>query len=243
MVVGLNTDKLSVRLAAVAKYVPNGARLADIGSDHAYLPCYLAKNEGLPFAIAGEVAAGPFQSAKRNVLAEGLNDIISVRMGDGLEVIQEGEVDCITIAGMGGALIASILENGKEKLSSVKRLVLQPNISAISIRKWFIDNSWELIGEEILEEDGKIYEILIGEKGDPYIPYSPNQDLGLLVGPFLVQKHDETFKKKWTAEMKNWERIYGALEKAAQSPETLEKRQELIDKIKLVKEALTDEDS
>ncbi|MFL6516530.1 MAG: tRNA (adenine(22)-N(1))-methyltransferase, partial [Bacillus sp. (in: firmicutes)] len=135
----MNTDKLSARLEAVAKYVPNGARIADIGSDHAYLPCFLAKNERLAYGIAGEVAVGPFQSAERNVLAEGLTDIISVRMGDGLEVIQEGEVDCITIAGMGGALITSILENGKEKLSSVKRLVLQPNISAISIRKWFIE--------------------------------------------------------------------------------------------------------
>ncbi|MEH7303942.1 tRNA (adenine(22)-N(1))-methyltransferase [Neobacillus drentensis] len=239
----MNTDKLSARLAAVAKYVPNGARLADIGSDHAYLPCFLAKNEGLSFAVAGEVATGPYQSAGRNVLAEGLAEIISVRMGDGLEVIGEGEVDCITIAGMGGALIASILENGKEKLSSVKRLVLQPNISAISIRKWFIDNNWELIAEEILEEDGKIYEILIGEKGDPYKPYSSNQELGLLVGPFLVQEQGTTFKKKWMAEMNNWERIYAALENAAQSPETLEKKQEIIGKITLVKEALTNEDS
>jgi tRNA (adenine22-N1)-methyltransferase len=239
----MNTDKLSARLAAVSKYVPKDARLADIGSDHAYLPCYLAKNEGLPFAIAGEVAMGPFQSAEKNVLAEGLAGIISVRMGDGLEVIQPGEVDCITIAGMGGALIASILDNGKEKLTSVKRLVLQPNISAISIRKWFVENNWQLIDEEILEEDGKIYEILIGEKGDSHKPYKKNPEMGLLVGPYLVQKQDITFKKKWTAEMKNWQRIFGALEGAAQSPETMEKKQEIISKIRLVEEALKNEDS
>jgi tRNA (adenine22-N1)-methyltransferase len=239
----MNTDKLSARLAAVSKYVPKDARLADIGSDHAYLPCYLAKNEGLPFAIAGEVAMGPFQSAEKNVLAEGLAGIISVRMGDGLEVIQPGEVDCITIAGMGGALIASILDNGKEKLTSVKRLVLQPNISAISIRKWFMENNWQLIDEEILEEDGKIYEILIGEKGDSHKPYKKNPEMGLLVGPYLVQKQGITFKKKWTAEMKNWQRIFGALEGAAQSPETMEKKQEIISKIRLVEEALKNEDS
>jgi tRNA (adenine22-N1)-methyltransferase len=243
VVVSLNTDKLSARLAAVAKYVPNGARLADIGSDHAYLPCYLAKNEGLPFAIAGEVAVGPFQSAERNVTAEGLAASISVRLGDGLEVIHEGEVDCITIAGMGGTLIASILDKGKAKLSSVNRLVLQPNISSISIRKWFVENNWELIAEEILEEDGKVYEILIGEKGDPYKPYKTNLDMGLLVGPFLVRKQSDTFKKKWSAEMNNWQRIYGALEGANQSPDTIEKKQEILDKMKLVEEALKNEDS
>jgi tRNA (adenine22-N1)-methyltransferase len=243
VVVGLNTDKLSARLAAVSKYVPKGARLADIGSDHAYLPCFLAKNEGIPFAIAGEVVMGPFQSAERNVLAEGLAGIISVRLGDGLEVIQQDEVDCITIAGMGGALIASILEDGKDKLTSVKRLVLQPNIGAISIRKWFIENNWELIDEEILEEDGKIYEILIGEKGDPIKPYKTNLDMGLLVGPFLVEKQDKTFKKKWTSEMKNWQRIFEALEGATQSSETVEKKQEIIAKIKLVEEVLKNEDS
>lgn len=239
----VNTDRLSARLATVAKYVPTDARMADIGSDHAYLPCYLVKNKDVSFAIAGEVALGPFQSAERNVLAEGLTDRISVRMGDGLEVIQPNEVDCITIAGMGGALIASILDNGKEKLSSVKRLVLQPNINAMSIRNWFINHNWELVAEEIMEEDGKIYEILVGEKGDPAKPYENNQlEKGLLLGPFLYPKKDETFKKKWSLEMKNWQRIYDQLEKAVPTEDTLEKKQELIKKMKLVEEVLSHEE-
>ncbi|MDR4948619.1 tRNA (adenine(22)-N(1))-methyltransferase [Neobacillus cucumis] len=239
----MNTDKLSVRLTTVAKYVPEGARLADIGSDHAYLPCYLAKNLKISYAIAGEVAQGPYQSAEKNVQAEGLAEKITVRMGDGLEVIQPGEVDCITIAGMGGALISSILENGNTKLGSVKRLVLQPNISAISIRKWLIENNWELVTEEILEEDGKIYEILVAEQGDPAKPYQEKREAGLLLGPFLLQQKNEIFKKKWTAEIKNWQRIYEALAGASTSAETVNKKRELLDKIKLVEEVLNYEES
>ncbi|MED4227472.1 tRNA (adenine(22)-N(1))-methyltransferase TrmK [Neobacillus cucumis] len=234
----MNTDKLSVRLTTVAKYVPEGARLADIGSDHAYLPCYLAKNLKISYAIAGEVAQGPYQSAEKNVQAEGLAEKITVRMGDGLEVIQPGEVDCITIAGMGGALISSILENGNTKLGSVKRLVLQPNISAISIRKWLIENNWELVTEEILEEDGKIYEILVAEQGDPAKPYQENREAGLLLGPFLLQQKNKIFKKKWTAEIKNWQRIYEALAGASTTAETVDKKKELLDKIELVEEVL-----
>ncbi|MBM7651663.1 tRNA (adenine(22)-N(1))-methyltransferase [Neobacillus cucumis] len=234
----MNTDKLSVRLTTVAKYVPEGARLADIGSDHAYLPCYLAKNLKISYAIAGEVAQGPYQSAEKNVQAEGLAEKITVRMGDGLEVIQPGEVDCITIAGMGGALISSILENGNTKLGSVKRLVLQPNISAISIRKWLIENNWELVTEEILEEDGKIYEILVAEQGDPAKPYQEKREAGLLLGPFLLQQKNEIFKKKWTAEIKNWQRIYEALAGASTTAETVDKKKELLDKIELVEEVL-----
>ncbi|WP_312473635.1 tRNA (adenine(22)-N(1))-methyltransferase TrmK [Neobacillus sp.] len=239
----MNTDKLSVRLGTVAKYVPKGARMVDIGSDHAYLPCYLVKNAEILFAVAGEVAAGPYQSAERNVLAEGLSEIISVRLGDGLDVIQSGEVDCVTIAGMGGALITNILERGKDKLGSVNRLILQPNISAISIRKWFLDNNWELTSEEIIEEDGKIYEVLVGEKGVPDRPYKSDLETGLLLGPLLVKKQDEIFIKKWTAEKKNWQRIYAALEGAAETVETIEKKQEISEKIKLVEEVLKNEES
>lgn len=244
MVSEVNSDKLSARLAAVAKYVPKGAKLADIGSDHAYLPCYLAKNIGITFAVAGEVAVGPYQSAEKNVLAEGLSDMISVRLGDGLAVVQPGEIEYITIAGMGGALIANILEKGKEKLDSVKRLVLQPNLSAISIRKWFLDNGWLLTAEEILAEDGKIYEILVGEKGeDPLIPYGQNLEMGLLFGPYLVKEQNEIFKKKWLHEKQNWQRIYQQLENAAQTPDTIEKKEELFKKIMMVEEVLQDENS
>ena len=193
----LNTEKLSYRLETVAKYIPSGYRLADIGSDHAYLPCHVIKKGIVDFAIAGEVVEGPFQSAKRQVFEEGLADKISVRKGDGLKVISIGEVDCITIAGMGGSLITSILEQGKDKLSEVKRLILQPNISAISIRVWLMNNGWELMAEEILEEDGKIYEILVAEKGNGERPYQHGLEKGLLFGPFLLEQYSQTFQKKW----------------------------------------------
>lgn len=202
------------------------------------------KNKQITYAIAGEVVLGPFKSAERNVLSEGLADKISVRMGDGLAVLQPEEADCITIAGMGGSLIANILEQGKEKLGSVQRLVLQPNINAISIRTWLLENKWELIAEEIIEEDGKIYEVLVAEKGNPGNPYNSGQmEIGLLFGPFLLQRKEDAFKKKWGLEQKNWQRIYEQLESAAPSIETDEKKQELITKLKLAEEVLNDEES
>ncbi|MBP2241652.1 tRNA (adenine22-N1)-methyltransferase [Cytobacillus eiseniae] len=233
----MNTEKLSQRLEAVANYIPKDARLADIGSDHAYLPCYAIKKEMAVFAIAGEVVEGPYQSAKRQVELEGLTDQIVVRKGNGLEVVEPGEVDCITIAGMGGTLIASILEEGKSKLGSVQRLILQPNISAISIRLWLLDHKWELISEEILEEDGKIYEILVAEAGDPHKSYKELHK-ELLLGPLLLKNNSAIFKKKWQLELKNWQRILMQLEKAVESEETTQKRLELNEKIQMVEEAL-----
>ncbi|MEH7522640.1 tRNA (adenine(22)-N(1))-methyltransferase TrmK [Bacillus sp. JJ1503] len=234
----MNTEKLSQRLEAVANYIPEGCRLADIGSDHAYLPCYAVKRGMIPFAVAGEVAEGPYQSAKSQVEAEGLNDKINVRKGNGLQIISVDEVDCITIAGMGGALITNILEEGKEKLGTIKRLILQPNISAITIRSWLNKNGWVLIAEEILEEDEKIYEILVAEKGDSKERRELDLQKELLFGPFLLKQKSAVFKKKWLGELKNWQRILAQLENAAATEETIEKKNELIEKIKMVEEVL-----
>jgi len=182
----MNIEKLSKRLETVCTYIPSGSRIADIGSDHAYLPCYAVKNGIASFAIAGEVVEGPYQSALQQVKNSGLGDAVSVRKGDGLEVIQKGEVDCITIAGMGGALISSILNKGMEKLSENERLVLQPNIAANFIREWCIEQGWQIIAEEIIEEDQKIYEILVLEKLKDKKPYFLTE-AELLMGPILIK--------------------------------------------------------
>lgn len=234
----MNTETLSLRLQTVVKHIPEGFRIADIGSDHAYLPCHVVHKGIVPYAVAGEVVEGPFQSALKQVKAEGLEAKISVVMGDGLDVIKPGDVDCITICGMGGTLIASILERGKDKLVSIKRLILQPNVGAKAIRLWLIENGWKLVAEEIMEEDGKIYEVLVAERGNPMEVYDSDVDSGLLMGPYLIKAQNEAFRQKWLGEMANWHRIVAQLELADNSLQNSNKKKELLQKIKMVEEAI-----
>lgn len=230
----MNSEQLSERLKTVGSYVSPGARLADIGSDHAYLPCYLAKKQHIEFAIAGEVVKGPFQSAERQVRTEGLTDLIEVRMGDGLDVIRaEDRISDITIAGMGGPLIAKILDRGKIKAELATRLILQPNVHALAIREWAVTNGWKLIAEEILEENQKLYEVLVLERGTMEL----NQ-ADLLLGPFLRQARSEAFNKKWQRELAEWERILLKLPEDERQV-VKDKRRELEMKIELVKEAFS----
>ncbi|MFN2745299.1 tRNA (adenine(22)-N(1))-methyltransferase [Bacillus sp. z60-18] len=235
----MNEVKLSKRLETVAKYIPENAVLADIGSDHAYLPCYALLNGLAKRAIAGEITDGPFNSAKNQVERLELSDLISVRKGDGLEVVKPGEADTVTIAGMGGALITSILEHGKGKLSGVKRLVLQPNIHAYHIREWLYQENYELIGEEILEEDGKFYEVLAAGPGDKARPYQGvDFEIGLLTGPFLSKEKNAVFIKKWSKELSHLEGISRGLEKAAPTAENKLKHEDVLKRIKQLKEVL-----
>lgn len=236
----LNEQQLSQRLKNVTAYVEEGMVVADIGSDHAYLPCFLVTRGVSPSAVAGEVADGPLRSAKAQVEKLGLKDRIDVRKGDGLAVLKDHEVDCIIIAGMGGPLITSILQQGQDKLEGVSRLILQPNVGAMHIRRWLLENGWELKGEQILEESGKIYEILMAEPGEPLKPYN-SLDKELLFGPFLAAERKETFIKKWTGELTNWRKVLEHMN-AAQNPEVhLDKRKEIMKKISLAVEVLNNE--
>lgn len=233
----MNSERLSMRLQRVALHIPKGSILADIGSDHAYLPCYAVKNNLSSKAIAGEVVEGPYQSALKQVMETGLQARIDVRKGDGLDVLEVDEATSVTIAGMGGTLISSILERGKNKLAKVERLILQPNVGSQNVRIWLIENGWELKDEDILEEDGKIYEILVAEAGEPLKPYEDNCDNKIQFGPFLLQQHHSVFIKKWTQEKIHFEKIIEQMD-ASGNKSLEEKRNEILAQIKVIEKVL-----
>jgi tRNA (adenine22-N1)-methyltransferase len=233
----MNVDQLSRRLQTVASYISHGMRIADIGSDHAYLPCHAVKKGIASYAIAGEIADGPFESARKQVKKSGLENAVDVRKGDGLQVLKAGEADCMIIAGMGGLLISRILAEGKDKLDGMTRLILQPNVGSVHVRKWLYRNGWELVAEEILEDDGKMYEILVAEPGDPAKPYH-DLEKELLLGPFLMKEKSREFRKKWAEELARWEKIVRDLDQSPPRPETAAKKEEILQKISIVKEAL-----
>lgn len=220
---------ISKRLSIVASFVPQGAILLDVGSDHAYLPIELVESGKIERAIAGEVVVGPYQSAVKNVETHGLVDKIQVRLANGLAAFEEtDQVSTITIAGMGGRLIATILEEGLDKLSSVNRLILQPNNREDELRVWLQAHGLQIVAESILEEAGKYYEIIVVEAGTMNLSASE-----VRFGPFLSQEASPVFVEKWQKEA-------GKLEYALnQIPEkNLAERQILIDKIQAIKEVL-----
>lgn len=230
----MNAQKLSKRLETVASYVPTGAILADIGSDHAYLPCYLAHKGIIKHAIAGEVVKGPFESAERQVRTEGLTSKIEVRLADGLAAVNEDDhVNTVTICGMGGPLIVSILEKNPESLKHVTRLILQPNIHAKVIREWAMRNGWAIHEETILEEDRKIYEILVLQRGNMELT-----EVETLLGKQLLTNKSEPFLAKWQREIENWERIYHSIENVEQTEDIVKKKADLQQLISMVKEAI-----
>ena len=220
---------ISKRLELVASFVPQGAILLDVGSDHAYLPIELVKRGQIKSAIAGEVVEGPYQSAIKNVEAHGLKEKIQVRLANGLAAFEEADqVSVITIAGMGGRLIATILKEGLEKLANVERLILQPNNREDELRIWLQDHGFLIVAESILEEAGKFYEILVVEAGQMKLSASD-----VRFGPFLSKEVSPVFIKKWQKEAVKLEFALG------QIPEkNLEEHQVLADKIQAIKEVL-----
>ena len=220
---------ISKRLEMVASFVPQGAVILDVGSDHAYLPIELVERGQIETAIAGEVVEGPYQSAVKNVEAHGLKEKIQVRLANGLAAFEEeDQVSVITIAGMGGRLIATILEEGLEKLSNIQRLILQPNNREDDLRIWLQDNGFQIVAESILEEAGKFYEILVVEAGQMKLSASD-----VRFGPFLSKEVSPVFVQKWQKEAAKLEFAL------SQIPEkNLEERQVLAYKIQAIKEVL-----
>lgn len=152
--------QLSPRLKSIAHSIDHCNTVADIGSDHAYLPIYLIENQRSEKAIASDINQGPFDISKKRIHAYKMESKIEIRKGNGLDVLKPQEAETIVIAGMGGLLIVEILEAGLEVAKNSNRLILQPMTEANELRKWLYSHSFEIVDEELVEDENIIYEII-----------------------------------------------------------------------------------
>lgn len=223
---------VSQRLQVVASFVPAGSKLLDVGSDHAYLPIFLLEKGLISSAIAGEVVKGPFESALKNVSEFALAEKIDVRLANGLAAFDPSDqVNAISICGMGGRLIAEILEAGKEKLTTVDRLILQPNNREDDLRRWLQTNHFQIVAESIMSENDKYYEIIVAEPGQQVMDAKE-----LRFGPILGLEKTQIFKEKWLRELDKLEYALSCIPK-----DNLLDRSVISQKMQTIMEVISDE--
>ncbi len=202
--------QLSERMRMLASMVTEGNRLADIGTDHAYIPIFLIENGRIPSAIAMDIGKGPLLRAKMHIEEAGLSGYIETRLSDGLQKLACGEADTILIAGMGGPLIDRILASRPDVASSAKELILQPQSEITETRMFLAKEGYRILQEEMVLEDGKFYPMLRVKKGAPYKLTA----LQAAFGPLLLEKKSPVLKAYLQWEEKQCNKILEKLSDA-----------------------------
>lgn len=203
---------MNLRLNSLAAMVDNGDRIADIGTDHAYLPIELIKSGKITYAIASDIAKGPLDNAKKDVQKASLENQIDIRLGAGLSTVSDqDQIDTVIIAGMGGKLITQILDDAWQKKLRFKSLVLEPNVGEYGVRKWLTEHSYKITAEQIIAESGHIYELIKAIKSQKKSNLSAAE---LYFGPFLLREKNNIFKQKWRGQLKYHQYLLTNLNKA-----------------------------
>ena len=177
--------KLTPRLQAIADLIPPGSVIADIGTDHAYLPVYLLTEQICDKAVASDVKQAPLVSAQETIAAFNCHQRIDLRFGSGLQILKdEDDVDTVVIAGLGARTIAVILTEGREKLKHVERLVLQPMTETGYLRLYLAENGFAIVHETLAMEGKHLYEIILAKAGKE----QEKDPFRLAFGPRLLEK-------------------------------------------------------
>ncbi len=182
---------LDKRLSAVAALVRQGSRLADIGTDHAYLPVHLVQSGVCPSAIASDIGEGPLDAARRTVTENGLTSEIALRLGDGLSTVSAGEVDDIAIAGMGGETIVAILEATPYIQDPHLRLILQPMTRAEDLRRWLLSHGFSILEEHLITDSRHLYPVMAAE----YTAAPICEDEVLIYGGFFEAEEGRPYRQ------------------------------------------------
>lgn len=202
--------QLSKRMELLASKVTEGHRLADIGTDHGYIPIALVQRGKIPSAIAMDVNRGPLERAQEHIRACGLDTYIETRLSDGLHKLTSGEADTVLIAGMGGMLMSRILEEGSPCLYTVKELILQPQSEIYLVREWLYDNGFHIAEEDIIEDDGKYYPMMKAVHGSAE-KLKPSESV---YGMVKIQKSPEVLMEYLKKRLAKDKEIMGCLRHA-----------------------------
>lgn len=152
--------ELSRRLQAVADLVTPGYRIVDIGTDHAYIPIYLTEKHIVPKALAVDINPGPLKRAEEHIRQSNVEEKITLRLSDGLGKVKPDEAECAVLAGMGGALMIKILEEGEMIVRRLKECVLQPQSEIAKVRTFLLEKGFLFQTEDMVEEEGKFYPMM-----------------------------------------------------------------------------------
>lgn len=205
--------KLSGRLRQVADMITPCNVVADVGTDHGYVPIFLVKHKICKQAIAMDINVGPLERAKNNICREHLADFIETRRSDGLQELRMGEADTVVMAGMGGELMIRILENGKQVLRTVSEMILSPHSELDLVRKYLTDNDFCITDEVMLVDEGKYYTILkVSHSQGKEESYTPME---LKYGRVLIHKKDKVLFEYLKREKNKYNQIAQKLQKNA----------------------------
>lgn len=210
--------QLSKRLLAVASLAPAGHCLADVGTDHGYIPIYLIEQGKYERAIAMDVRKGPLKRAEENRNLHHLEKEIALRLSDGVLALKEGEVETVVIAGMGGGLVMKILKEGEKVLETVKTLILQPQSELSRVREFLYASSYRIEEEHMVLEDGKYYPMMrvVHGKAEPF------SELEKKYGPLLLKEKNPCLQSFLDWEEKKYQEIRKSLK--AQEGENISRR-------------------
>ncbi|MCI8591488.1 MAG: SAM-dependent methyltransferase [Lachnospiraceae bacterium] len=225
--------QLSERLRAVASLVTPGSRLADVGTDHAYVPIWLWEQGRIPSAIAMDVGKGPLSRAEEHIRAHHGEDVIETRLSDGLEKLFFGECDSLVIAGMGGMLMRKILADGQALLPGIRELVLQPQSDIHEVRRFLQGAGWQIMDEKIVFEEGKYYPMFRAVQG----AVEHDREIWFRYGRILLERKDPVLKQYLEKEERICEAIAGKLWKT-DTDGARGRLREIEDKLGLIREAL-----
>jgi tRNA (adenine22-N1)-methyltransferase len=210
---------LSKRLEAIAALITPGGTVADVGTDHGYLPIYQLQHNRSPRAIAMDLRKGPLERAAEHIGQCGLADRIETRLSDGVAALGTGEADTIVVAGMGGELILHILDDGEEVCRSAKELILQPQSEVAKVRRYLRGHAYRIAAEDMIYEDGKYYPLMrvVPQEDGAAQAYIEPEVLYDLYGEFLLRGKHPVLRQYLVQQGAQLADILASLERQPQS--------------------------